>query len=276
MGNNASYTYHERYTFTGKERDEETGYGYFCARYMDHDLMTLWLSVDPMADRYPSVSPYAYCAWNPVKLVDPKGEEISPIFSTEGKLLGKDGDGYKGRAIVMEESAFSPGMDHKVAESKGTYLDEYGSSISITDRDWDNVVANGGKRQKPYLSNKTDERVFFKPDKSHNIFSSEGAYPCEPHMDIYMPIDGVKTEEMKRNEVFKVVDKTRVTIQPNRCIPYTFGPHRNSPKIAISTQPSGSFREQIMGLGGNFLSGGLKDNAPDSGWYALRDAFVNY
>ncbi len=65
--------YSERFTFTGKERDKETGFGYFGARYMDHELMTMWLSVDPMADKYPSISPYAYCAWNPVKLVDPDG-----------------------------------------------------------------------------------------------------------------------------------------------------------------------------------------------------------
>lgn len=56
-----------------EQRDEETGYGYFGARYMDHELMTMWLSVDPMADKYPSISPYAYCAWNPVRLVDPDG-----------------------------------------------------------------------------------------------------------------------------------------------------------------------------------------------------------
>ena len=68
-----------RFSFTGKERDEETGYGYFGARYMDHELMTMWLSVDPMADKYPSISPYAYCAWNPVKLVDPNGEFPIPI-----------------------------------------------------------------------------------------------------------------------------------------------------------------------------------------------------
>ena len=63
-------------TFTGKERDSETGFSYFGARYYDSDLMTSWLSVDPMADKYPGLSPYAYCAWNPVKLVDPDGEEI--------------------------------------------------------------------------------------------------------------------------------------------------------------------------------------------------------
>ena len=42
---------------------------------MDHELMTMWLSVDPLADKYPNISPYAYCAWNPVRLVDPDGNE---------------------------------------------------------------------------------------------------------------------------------------------------------------------------------------------------------
>ena len=48
-------------SFTGKERDSETGLSYFGARYYDSDLMTGWLSVDPMADKYPNISPYAYC-----------------------------------------------------------------------------------------------------------------------------------------------------------------------------------------------------------------------
>ena len=62
--------------FTGKERDRETGFSYFGARYYDSDLSGLFLSVDPMADKYPNISPYAYCAWNPVKLVDPNGDTI--------------------------------------------------------------------------------------------------------------------------------------------------------------------------------------------------------
>jgi len=41
---------------TGKERDAENGYGYFGARYMDHELMTGWLSVDPLAPSYPPLS----------------------------------------------------------------------------------------------------------------------------------------------------------------------------------------------------------------------------
>jgi len=77
----AGTTYKERYTFTGKERDEETGYGYFGARYMDHELMTSWLSVDPMSDKYPNISPYNYCMWNPIRLVDPNGMDTVISFN---------------------------------------------------------------------------------------------------------------------------------------------------------------------------------------------------
>jgi RHS repeat-associated protein len=60
------------YTFSGKEKDVETGYGYFGARYYDSGL-SIWLSVDPMSDKYPSMSPYNYCGNNPIILVDPDG-----------------------------------------------------------------------------------------------------------------------------------------------------------------------------------------------------------
>ena len=66
----------EIFAFSAKERDAETGLSYFGARYYSSDL-SIWLSVDPMSDKYPSLSPYVYCADNPVRCVDPNGEEIS-------------------------------------------------------------------------------------------------------------------------------------------------------------------------------------------------------
>ena len=63
----------------GKEKDYESGFHYYGARYYWGELMTGWLSVDPMMDKYPNVSPYAYCVWNPVKLVDPDGMDLRKI-----------------------------------------------------------------------------------------------------------------------------------------------------------------------------------------------------
>lgn len=45
------------------------------ARYYNSAL-SIWLSVDPMADKYPGLSPYTYCTDNPVRLVDPDGREV--------------------------------------------------------------------------------------------------------------------------------------------------------------------------------------------------------
>ena len=84
-------TYSERFTFTGKEKDEETGYSYFGARYLDAALLTSWFSVDPMSDKYPSLSPYNYCAWNPMKLVDPDGCAFGDYYDRNGVFLGNDG-----------------------------------------------------------------------------------------------------------------------------------------------------------------------------------------
>ena len=92
------------FTFTGKERDAETGFSYYGARYYDPEVSSLFLSVDPCSDNYPGISPYAYCAWNPVKLVDPDGREIWVVGDDgitykyeNGKLYHMDGNLYRGK-----------------------------------------------------------------------------------------------------------------------------------------------------------------------------------
>ncbi|MBQ3944273.1 MAG: RHS repeat-associated core domain-containing protein [Alphaproteobacteria bacterium] len=73
-----------------EQRDEETGYSYFGARYYDPEISGLFLSVDPLADKYVSISPYAYCAWNPVRLVDPTGSDtINYDLSTGNRIYFK-------------------------------------------------------------------------------------------------------------------------------------------------------------------------------------------
>ena len=74
LANQTLYGYDERYKFTGKERDAETGYDFFGARYY-WSLLKHWTKVDPLVDNYLWISPYAYCNWNPVKYVDPDGRD---------------------------------------------------------------------------------------------------------------------------------------------------------------------------------------------------------
>ncbi|MCA6423749.1 MAG: RHS repeat-associated core domain-containing protein [Flavobacterium sp.] len=67
--------YNSPYKFNGKELDEETGLSYFGARYYN-PKWSIWLSVDPLAEKYPNVSPYTYCLNNPINFIDPDGRDV--------------------------------------------------------------------------------------------------------------------------------------------------------------------------------------------------------
>ncbi len=50
---------------------------YYGARYYE-PRTSVFLGVDPLADKLPGWSPYAYCLDNPIKLIDPNGMEPEP------------------------------------------------------------------------------------------------------------------------------------------------------------------------------------------------------
>ena len=122
------------FTFTGKEKDSETGYGYFGARYMDHELMTMWLSVDPMADKYPSISPYAYCAWNPVRLVDPDGNEAIDnddwYINGKGEMKWFNSTAEKYTYEGEEYTRFGQTASMTNSDGEFVYGDQYGNTHS--------------------------------------------------------------------------------------------------------------------------------------------------
>ena len=60
------------YKFNGKQFDEETGLYYYGARCMNPKT-SLWYGVDPLAEKYVSISPYSYCKSSPMNYIDEKG-----------------------------------------------------------------------------------------------------------------------------------------------------------------------------------------------------------
>ena len=71
------------YLFNAKEFDEETGLYYYGARYYDSRL-AMWYGVDALAEKYPNMGGYVYCAGNPVKLVDVDGNEWGITTNDDG------------------------------------------------------------------------------------------------------------------------------------------------------------------------------------------------
>ena len=65
-----------------------------------------WLSQDPLSEKYYSISPYAYCAGNPVNLVDSNGASLTSYYDEYGFLLYRTDDGLD-TVIIIQESNVS-------------------------------------------------------------------------------------------------------------------------------------------------------------------------
>ena len=65
-----------------------------CERY---SLIPRFSTIDPLAEKYHHLSPYAYCAGDPVNFVDPDGRDIILVIWTTG--TENNGVGHAGVAI---------------------------------------------------------------------------------------------------------------------------------------------------------------------------------
>ena len=70
-------------------RREETGYYYYGARYYDAQI-SMMLSVDRFAEKYPGISPYSYAANNPVKYIDINGDSVVNPSQQELQAVATD------------------------------------------------------------------------------------------------------------------------------------------------------------------------------------------
>ena len=76
------------YAYNGKEKIEMHGFNMYDygARFYDQTI-SRWHSMDPLAEKYYSISPYAYCANNPVKYIDPDGMDLYRYDDETGKMI---------------------------------------------------------------------------------------------------------------------------------------------------------------------------------------------
>ena len=71
------------------------------ARFYDQTI-SRWHSMDPLAEKYYSISPYAYCANNPVRYIDPDGRDVAILIAPKGA----SGFGHMGAVIQNGKGAF--------------------------------------------------------------------------------------------------------------------------------------------------------------------------
>jgi RHS repeat-associated protein len=90
-----------RWGFSGKEKQtvKDLGYLDFIARMYANSEIPMFTTQDPLAEKYYSVSPYMYCAGNPLRYVDPNGEDFKDILKGVGNAVA-NGAKWVGNGII--------------------------------------------------------------------------------------------------------------------------------------------------------------------------------
>ena len=146
-------SYENPFKFSGKELDDITGLYDHGARSRN-PISTLWYGVDKLYEDYADLSPYSYCAGNPVKLVDPDwrkvrfaegvSEQFKKDFKAAIEYLNKHGCGdIFARLEQSEEVIYINEVQSSMGTSKYSTKDKtiYWNSREALETDNGNVMS---------------------------------------------------------------------------------------------------------------------------------------
>ena len=158
----------------------------------------MWLSVDPMSDKYPSMSPYNYCANNPVILVDPDGRDYETVIDEKkGTITIK--------AVYYTKNSNRDRLQNAIGEwndQSGKYSVEMGegeNKMSYT-VNFELTIAEGD------FENDVDARNATPNDKKSNYFDINDAL-CEKQSANGVTIGAnlhVKSDVSKRTDAHEI------------------------------------------------------------------------
>ncbi|MBB6324466.1 RHS repeat-associated protein [Algoriphagus iocasae] len=200
------------YRFNAKELDEETGLYYYGARYYNPQK-SIWLSVDPWADKYPYITPYNFVENNPLNLVDPDGNGPGnpPVYKNPVTYL------YQGLTEWFQ------GM--------GTAIDNLGASLSTFFTVSKSVGNNTSIDQTTTATVGTRFKDFFTPTSDNKQASS---YPVTFEIN-------QKTEVVNKVKVTGKVDGVDVTYESRSSVNVATGEAQNKQQVTVGAGSNGGF-----------------------------------
>lgn len=151
--------------FMGKNNLDEYFFG---ARTM-YAIMHRFNQIDPMCEKYYSVSPYAYCMGNPVRYIDPDGRDVAILIAKDGAM----GYGHMA-AIIQDENGSYFYMTvgaNNTSMSKALFSDVDGGML---------LHEIKFKNKTP---NMTDAIKFAKQDINNSIYTDAVVFNTSSEMD---------------------------------------------------------------------------------------------
>jgi RHS repeat-associated protein len=163
-----------RFGFNGQEGDNEV-YGdknSYNFEFRSYDARVgRWWGVDPLSDKYPSLTPYAYCANNPVRYVDPTGMAAEDNDFTLKLDIDKDPTRYRNtKGELLYETQDNLDVDIIVPDANVPNLE---SELQTAK---DNRTINDAKtnQQKMHVLGNTPQEYSDKATKGMNDYWATG------------------------------------------------------------------------------------------------------
>jgi RHS repeat-associated protein len=161
------------YKFGGKELDRSYGLDFydFEARAYNPVLMR-FTGFDPLASKYPGISPYAYCANNPVNAIDPDGRDVKIYYQDENQ---------KWRSWTFN------GKNQDQAP-KNQFVSDFVTSYNYN-------IENGGGDKMQAAATATDYTLNLKQTEGHSNFQTTFNGPRTEGTVFWNPSEGLETSQ---------------------------------------------------------------------------------
>ncbi len=101
------------------------------ARYYD-PIGSKFLTMDPLCEKYPSLSPYSHCANNPLSIIDPTGREL--VYSEE--MTEDQQNSLNSSLDALKGSQLFSTIYNKLDKSPNRYTVQFGETVKVNENDY--------------------------------------------------------------------------------------------------------------------------------------------